>query len=54
MRAFRWVANLYEQWWSIQTSGKAEWKKQLLDRASEVFDKEKKSSEPDVKELQIQ
>jgi transposase-like protein len=29
----------------------AEWKKQLLDRASEVFDKEKKSSEPDVKEL---
>ena len=32
----------------------AEWKKQRLDRASEVFNKEKKSSEPDVKELQIQ
>ena len=29
----------------------AEWKKQLLDRASEVFDKEKKSTGPDVKEL---
>ena len=28
-----------------------EWKKQLLDRASEIFDKEKKSQEPDVKEL---
>jgi transposase len=28
-----------------------EWKKQLLDRASEIFDKEKKSGEPDVKEL---
>jgi len=29
----------------------AEWKKQLLERASEIFDKEKKSSGPDVKEL---
>ena len=28
-----------------------EWKKQLLDRASEVFDKGKKPQEPDVKEL---
>ena len=28
-----------------------EWKKQLLDRAPEIFDKEKKSEEPDVKEL---
>jgi transposase len=29
----------------------AEWKKQLLERASEVFDKEKKPEGPDVKEL---
>ena len=29
----------------------AEWKKQLLERASEVFDKEKKSEGHDVKEL---
>ena len=29
----------------------AQWKKQLLDRASEVFEKEKKSGEPDAKEL---
>jgi transposase-like protein len=29
----------------------AEWKKQLLDRAPEIFDKEKKSPGPDVKEL---
>ena len=29
----------------------AEWKKQLLERASEIFDKEKKSQGPDVKEL---
>ncbi len=29
----------------------AEWKKQLLERASEIFDKEKKSEGPDVKEL---
>ena len=28
-----------------------EWKKQLLERAPEIFDKEKKSQEPDVKEL---
>ena len=28
-----------------------EWKKQLLDRASEIFDKGKSSREPDVKEL---
>ena len=28
-----------------------EWKKQLLDRAPEIFDREKKSQEPDVKEL---
>ncbi len=28
-----------------------EWKKQLLGRASEIFDKEKKSPGPDVKEL---
>ena len=28
-----------------------EWKKQLLERASEIFDKEKKSTMPDVKEL---
>jgi transposase len=28
-----------------------EWKKQLLDRAPELFDKEKKSNEPDIKEL---
>ncbi len=28
-----------------------EWKKQLLERASEVFDKEKRSEGPDVKEL---
>lgn len=29
----------------------AEWKKQLLDRAPEIFDGEKKSQEPDIKEL---
>ena len=29
----------------------AEWKKQLLDRAPEIFDKEKKSEGPDVKEF---
>ena len=29
----------------------AEWKKQLLERAAEIFDKEKKSQGPDVKEL---
>ncbi len=29
----------------------AEWKKQLLDRASEIFDKGRSPSEPDVKEL---
>ena len=29
----------------------AEWKKQLLDRAPEIFDKEKKSNEPDVTQL---
>ncbi len=29
----------------------AEWKKQLLDKAPEIFDKEKKSNEPDVNEL---
>ena len=29
----------------------AEWRKQLLERASEVFDKEKTSEVPDVKEL---
>ena len=29
----------------------AEWKKVLMERASEVFDKEKPSKEPDVKEL---
>ncbi len=28
-----------------------EWKKQLLDRAPEIFDKEKTSQEPDVMEL---
>jgi len=28
-----------------------EWKKQLLERASEIFDKEKQSQGPDVKEL---
>ena len=28
-----------------------EWKKQLQDRAAEIFDREKKSQEPDVKEL---
>jgi transposase len=28
-----------------------EWKKQLLDRAPEIFGKEKRSTEPDVKEL---
>lgn len=28
-----------------------EWKKQLLDRAPDIFDGEKKSQEPDVKEL---
>jgi len=28
-----------------------EWKKQLLERASEIFDKGKPSREPDVKEL---
>ena len=28
-----------------------EWKKQLLERAPEIFDKEKKSKEPDMKEL---
>jgi len=27
------------------------WKKQLLDRASEVFDKDKKAQAPDTKEL---
>jgi len=31
----------------------AEWKKQLLDRASEIFHKEKKSPGPDVKELHV-
>jgi transposase-like protein len=29
----------------------SEWKKQLPDRAAEIFDKEKKSAEPDIKEL---
>ena len=29
----------------------AMWKKQLLDRASEVFEKEKKSGAPDAREL---
>ncbi len=29
----------------------AEWKKQLLERASEIFDKDKKPEGPDVKEL---
>ena len=29
----------------------AEWKKQLLDRASEIFEKNGKPREPDVKEL---
>jgi transposase len=29
----------------------AEWKKQLQERASEIFDKEKKSQGPDIKEL---
>ena len=29
----------------------AEWKKHLQDRASEIFDREKKSKEPDIKEL---
>jgi len=29
----------------------AEWKKQLLEKAPEIFDKGKKSEEPDVKEL---
>jgi transposase-like protein len=29
----------------------AEWKKQLLERAAEVFDREKKPMGPDVKEL---
>ena len=29
----------------------AEWKKQLLERASEIFDKEKKSQGPEVKEF---
>ena len=29
----------------------AEWKKQLQERASEIFDKERKSQGPDVKEL---
>ena len=29
----------------------AEWKKQLLARTLEIFDKEKKSGKPDVKEL---
>ena len=28
-----------------------EWKKQLLEKAPEIFDKGKKSEEPDVKEL---
>jgi len=28
-----------------------EWKKQLLERAPEIFDKEKRSEGPDVKEL---
>ncbi len=28
-----------------------EWKKQLLERPSEIFDREKKSEGPDVKEL---
>ena len=28
-----------------------EWKKELIDRASEIFDREKKSPEPDIKEL---
>ena len=28
-----------------------EWKKQLLDRAPEIFDKEKKTNEHDIKEL---
>ena len=29
----------------------AEWKKQLLDRAPEIFDRDKKTNEPDIKEL---
>lgn len=29
----------------------AEWKKVLMDRASEIFDKGKPSKEPDIKEL---
>jgi transposase len=29
----------------------AEWKKQLLDRTPEIFHKEKKSPDPDAKEL---
>jgi transposase-like protein len=29
------------------------WKKQLLDRASEVFDKDKKTQAPDTKELHV-
>jgi transposase-like protein len=28
-----------------------EWKKELIERAAEIFDKEKKSAEPDIKEL---
>ena len=32
----------------------AEWKKQLLDRASEIFDKEQTVRVPDVKELHAQ
>jgi transposase len=35
----------------VHPSQITEWKKQLLDRAPEVFDREKKSSEPDIKEL---
>ncbi len=28
-----------------------EWKKELMERAAEIFDKEKRSNEPDIKEL---
>jgi transposase len=37
----------------VQPNQIGEWKKKLLDRASEIFDRERKSPGPDVKELHV-